>query len=109
PSSPPISDRPLLALPAAGAVWRQSRLQFDAAQSLREPAPPRSGANVRDLALYARCPRETTMSKPAESRYGKIYARWKADPMAFWGEAARAIDWIEPPATVFDASAGVYG
>ena len=43
------------------------------------------------------------------SRYHETYARWKADPQAFWAEAARAIDWIRPADTVFDASAGVYG
>ncbi len=49
------------------------------------------------------------MNNRANSRYPEVYARWKADPLGFWGEAARAIDWIEPPATVFDASLGVYG
>ncbi|MBV9588428.1 MAG: propionyl-CoA synthetase, partial [Hyphomicrobiales bacterium] len=49
------------------------------------------------------------MNAPATSRYPELYARWKNDPVGFWGEAARAIDWFEPPATVFDARAGVYG
>ena len=44
-----------------------------------------------------------------QAAIAKLYARWKADPIAFWAEAARAVDWIEPPATVFDARAGVYG
>jgi len=43
------------------------------------------------------------------SRYHEVYARWQRDPQGFWGEAARAIDWIEKPKTVFDAKAGVYG
>jgi propionyl-CoA synthetase len=43
------------------------------------------------------------------SRYPEVYARWQRDPFGFWGEAAQAIDWIEPPKTVFDAKAGVYG
>ncbi len=43
------------------------------------------------------------------SRYHEIYARWQRDPQGFWGEAARDIDWIEPPRQVFDPSAGVYG
>ena len=43
------------------------------------------------------------------SRYHEVYARWQRDPQGFWGEAAREIDWIEPPKTVFDPSAGVYG
>ncbi len=49
------------------------------------------------------------MNEPARSRYPEVYARWKSDPIAFWGEAARAIDWFQPPATVLDARAGVYG
>ena len=43
------------------------------------------------------------------SRYYEVYRRSLADPEGFWGEAARAIDWIEPPKKVFDAGAGVYG
>ena len=43
------------------------------------------------------------------SRYHESYARWKADPEAFWADAARAIDWVEPWDKVFDAQAGVYG
>ena len=30
------------------------------------------------------------------SRYHEVYARWLRDPEGFWGEAAQAIDWIEP-------------
>src|SRR5207245_3531905 len=36
-------------------------------------------------------------------------ARAQRDPAGFWGEAARAIDWYEPPKRVFDPQAGVYG
>jgi propionyl-CoA synthetase len=43
------------------------------------------------------------------SRYHEVYRRALADPIAFWGEAAEAIDWYEKPAKVFDPSAGVYG
>ena len=43
------------------------------------------------------------------SRYQEVYARWQRDPQGFWGEAAQAIDWIEPPKRVFDPDAGVYG
>ncbi|MBL8588501.1 MAG: propionyl-CoA synthetase [Methylobacteriaceae bacterium] len=43
------------------------------------------------------------------STYRDVYGRWQADPQAFWGEAAKAIDWIRAPKTVFDAKAGVYG
>ena len=43
------------------------------------------------------------------SRYHEVYARSMRDPEGFWGEAAQAIDWYEPPKKVFDPSAGVYG
>ncbi len=43
------------------------------------------------------------------SRYHDVYARWQRDPDGFWGEAAQAIDWIEKPTIIFDASAGIYG
>jgi propionyl-CoA synthetase len=45
----------------------------------------------------------------ATSRYPAVYARWQRDPEGFWGEAAQAIDWIEPPKKVFDRQAGIYG
>ncbi len=43
------------------------------------------------------------------SRYHEIYSAWKADPEAFWGEAAREIDWINLWDRVFDPYAGEYG
>jgi propionyl-CoA synthetase len=43
------------------------------------------------------------------SRYHEIYARSMRDPEGFWGEAARAIDWYEPPKKIFDKDAGIYG
>jgi propionyl-CoA synthetase len=43
------------------------------------------------------------------SRYHEVYRRSLDDPQGFWAEAARAIDWFEPPKQVFDPSAGVYG
>src|SRR5262245_4521257 len=43
------------------------------------------------------------------SRYREIYATWKADPQAFWAEAASAVDWFKPNDKVFDQSAGQYG
>ncbi len=43
------------------------------------------------------------------SRYHDVYSRWQRDPEGFWGEAAQAIDWVEQPKKVFDASAGIYG
>ncbi|HEU4517177.1 MAG TPA: propionyl-CoA synthetase, partial [Steroidobacteraceae bacterium] len=41
--------------------------------------------------------------------YDEIYAKWKADPQAFWAEAASAVDWFKPCAKVFDEGAGQYG
>ncbi len=43
------------------------------------------------------------------SRYHEVYAAWQNDPEAFWAEAAREIDWVEAPKTVFDAGQGAYG
>ena len=43
------------------------------------------------------------------SRYHDVYARWQRDPEGFWGEAAKQIDWIEPPKKIFDKDAGIYG
>ena len=43
------------------------------------------------------------------SGYRQTYDRWRADPQAFWAEAARDIAWIKPPERIFDAGAGVYG
>jgi propionyl-CoA synthetase len=43
------------------------------------------------------------------SRYHDVYARWQRDPEGFWGEAAKEIDWYEPPKKIFDKDAGIYG
>ncbi len=43
------------------------------------------------------------------SRYRQVHDGWRRDPEGFWAEAARDIDWIEPPKRIFDASQGVYG
>lgn len=43
------------------------------------------------------------------SRYAAVYAQWKHNPEAFWGEAAREVDWIRAPSRVFDPDQGVYG
>lgn len=43
------------------------------------------------------------------SRYHEVYEGWKSDPEAFWGEAAKGIDWVSPPNKVFDPEAGLYG
>ncbi len=41
--------------------------------------------------------------------YDAAYAAWQRDPDGFWAAAARGIDWIAPPAAVFDGSQGVHG
>ncbi|MEN9709136.1 MAG: hypothetical protein RIQ68_1544 [Pseudomonadota bacterium] len=43
------------------------------------------------------------------SSYAEVYAAWQKDPEAFWGQAAKAVDWIDPPKKVFDAAQGPYG
>jgi propionyl-CoA synthetase len=43
------------------------------------------------------------------SGYRQTYDRWRADPQAFWGDAAREIAWTQPPERIFDPDAGVYG
>ena len=43
------------------------------------------------------------------SRYAETYAAWQRDPLNFWAEAAKEIDWIQSPQNIFDAKAGVYG
>ncbi|MGQ3672927.1 propionyl-CoA synthetase [Xanthobacter sp. TB0136] len=49
------------------------------------------------------------MEQTSTSRYWQTYANWRENPTAFWGEAARKVDWIKPATAVFDADAGVYG
>src|SRR5947207_9796973 len=49
------------------------------------------------------------MNVQDNSRYHQAHARSLADPIGFWGEAAREIDWIEPAKKVFDPAIGIYG
>ncbi|RXH05907.1 propionyl-CoA synthetase [Bradyrhizobium vignae] len=49
------------------------------------------------------------MNVQGKSRYHEVHARSLADPEGFWGEAAKEIDWIEPPKKIFDPSQGPYG
>jgi len=49
------------------------------------------------------------MNVQGKSRYHGVHARSLADPEGFWGEAAKEIDWIEPPKKIFDPSQGPYG
>ncbi len=39
------------------------------------------------------------------AQYQEMYARSLADPMGFWADAAKAIDWLTPPTTILDDSA----
>src|SRR5262245_55417449 len=55
------------------------------------------------------CAGEAPMNIHEKSRYHDVYARAKADPEAFWAEAAKEIDWIKPADRIFDPSQGVYG
>jgi len=43
------------------------------------------------------------------SGYRQTYDQWRADPQAFWAQAAREISWIKAPERIFDPEAGVYG
>ncbi|GHE03020.1 acyl-CoA synthetase [Defluviimonas sp. 20V17] len=41
--------------------------------------------------------------------YNDVYARWKADPEAFWMEQAEAIDWVRKPSkALWDENAPIY-
>ena len=43
------------------------------------------------------------------SSYAEVYANWQKDPEGFWGQAAKAVDWIEAPKKIFDSAQGPYG
>ena len=49
------------------------------------------------------------MTASPPSRYRDVQERATRDPEGFWLEAARAVDWFEPPRRAFDPDAGVYG
>ena len=49
------------------------------------------------------------MATATKGAYKALYDGWKADPLAFWGEEAKAIDWVTAPKTTFDPASGVYG
>lgn len=36
--------------------------------------------------------------------YSDVYQAWEADPLAFWEEAAHAVDWSKPPTQILDDS-----
>jgi propionyl-CoA synthetase len=41
-----------------------------------------------------------------KSRYAETCAAWQRDPLNFWAEAAKEIDWIQAPRNIFDALCG---
>ena len=41
--------------------------------------------------------------------YEEAYASWRADPVGFWAEAAKDVDWFSPAEKTFDPEMGVYG
>ncbi len=43
------------------------------------------------------------------SSYHEAYAHWQSDPEGFWGDAAKAIDWMRPADRVFNPDLGAYG
>ncbi len=43
------------------------------------------------------------------SSYAQVYGDWQKDPEAFWGQAAKAVDWIDAPNKIFDSTQGPYG
>jgi propionyl-CoA synthetase len=45
----------------------------------------------------------------ARSRYGDVYAAWRADPAGFWAQAAAGIDWDRGWDRVFDPAMGPFG
>lgn len=49
------------------------------------------------------------MNAQGKSLYHEVHAHSLADPEGFWAEAAKDIDWIEPPKKIFDPTQGVYG
>jgi propionyl-CoA synthetase len=49
------------------------------------------------------------MTAGETSTYHEVYERWRSDPISFWADAAREIDWFTPPEKVLDPAAGVYG
>ena len=43
------------------------------------------------------------------SQYPETYAAWQSDPVGFWAEAGKQIDWFTPATSVFNPDSGVYG
>ena len=43
------------------------------------------------------------------SSYEDRYAEWRRDPLGWWLDAARGLDWSRFPTQAFDAAQGPYG
>jgi propionyl-CoA synthetase len=43
------------------------------------------------------------------SQYHEVYQNWRDDPIGFWSNAAKEIDWARPWDSVFNPDAGIYG
>src|SRR5262249_54100913 len=56
-----------------------------------------------------RCAGEDWPGRSGMGKYAETYARWQKDPLGFWAEAAKAIDWDMPATAIFDPKAGIYG
>ena len=41
--------------------------------------------------------------------YEAAYAQWRQDPLGWWMDAARGLEWSRFPTRAFDAQAGIYG
>src|SRR5690348_11307708 len=45
--------------------------------------------------------------KENAKRYAEIYRQCTDDPVKFWGDAAKSIDWIKPAERVFNPEEGI--
>jgi hypothetical protein len=68
-------------------------------------ASPHSSRRARSQ-VFGRASGATSIERALRSpRFDAVYARSIDDPEGFWGEAARALDWDEPPLRVLDRDA----
>ncbi len=52
---------------------------------------------------------DTPMQDTVNSSYGPAYAAWRADPQAWWADAAQGIDWTRRWDRTFDPALGAFG
>ncbi len=43
------------------------------------------------------------------SKYLATYSAWQSDPVGFWEDAGKQIDWVTPATSTFNPDSGVYG